>query len=162
MGNLAQCGWRRYQGISEAKILMAGLDAAGKTTILYTLSLGPKLPPEGFNTIPTIGFNVEKVKCGKVEFTMWDTGYNPHMRALVRHYYANSQGLIFVVDASYTERLPSARNFLADLLNNDEFLACPLLIFANKQDMLAEGFDPVSFGTNLGLSSLPKDRKWYI
>ena len=161
MGNLAQRVWKRYQGIKEARIFLAGLDAAGKTTILYTLSLGPKLPSV-FNTMPTIGFNVEKVKYGKVEFTMWDSGYNHNMRALVRHYYANSQGLIFVVDANDTERLANAREFLANLLNNDEFHACPLLIYGNKQDMLSVGFDPVSFGTALGLSALPKDRKWYI
>jgi GTPase SAR1 family protein len=90
MGNLAQRVWKRYQGIQEARIFLAGLDSAGKTTILYTLSLGPKLPSE-FNTIPTIGFNVEKVKYGKVEFTMWDAGHNHNnIRALVRHYYANS------------------------------------------------------------------------
>jgi GTPase SAR1 family protein len=59
--------------------------------------------------MPTIGFNVEKVKYGKVEFTMWDSGYNLNTRALVRHYYANSQGLIFVVDANDTERLANAR-----------------------------------------------------
>jgi len=93
---------------------------------------------------------------------MWDAGYNHNMRALVRHYYANSQALIFVVDANDTERLADARVFLANLLSNDEFHDCPLLIYANKQDMLAVGFDPVCFGTALGLSVLPKDRKWYI
>jgi hypothetical protein len=66
------------------------------------------------------------------------------------------------VDANDTERLANARDFLANLLNNDEFHACPLLIYANKQDMLGVGFDPVSFGTDLGLSALPNDRKWYI
>ena len=37
---------------------MVGLDAAGKTTILYKLKLG-----EVVTTIPTIGFNVETVEC---------------------------------------------------------------------------------------------------
>ena len=41
-------------GKKDVRILMVGLDAAGKTTILYKLQLG-----EIVSTIPTIGFNVE-------------------------------------------------------------------------------------------------------
>jgi len=41
----------------DMRILMVGLDAAGKTTILYKLKLG-----EVVTTIPTIGFNVETVR----------------------------------------------------------------------------------------------------
>jgi GTPase SAR1 family protein len=37
----------------NSKILMLGLDNAGKTTILYSLKLG-----QITHTIPTIGFNV--------------------------------------------------------------------------------------------------------
>uniref|UniRef100_A0A673H7Q5 Uncharacterized protein n=1 Tax=Sinocyclocheilus rhinocerous TaxID=307959 RepID=A0A673H7Q5_9TELE len=40
----------------EMRILMLGLDAAGKTTILYKLKLG-----QSVTTIPTVGFNVETV-----------------------------------------------------------------------------------------------------
>jgi len=40
----------------ETRILMLGLDGAGKTTILYKLKLG-----ENISTVPTIGFNVEQV-----------------------------------------------------------------------------------------------------
>ena len=46
-----------------------GLDAAGKTTILYKLKLG-----EIVTTIPTIGFNVETVEYKNVSFTCWDVG----------------------------------------------------------------------------------------
>lgn len=41
-----------------------GLDAAGKTTILYKLKLG-----EVVTTIPTIGFNVETVEYKNISFT---------------------------------------------------------------------------------------------
>lgn len=59
----------------EARILMVGLDAAGKTTILYKLKLD-----ENVTTIPTIGFNVETVQYKKINFTMWDVGmYLLHM-----------------------------------------------------------------------------------
>ena len=47
----------RMFGKKDMRILMVGLDAAGKTTILYKLKLG-----EVVTTIPTIGFNVETVR----------------------------------------------------------------------------------------------------
>ena len=48
------------------RILMLGLDAAGKTTILYKLKLG-----QSVNTIPTVGFNVETVTYKNVKFNVW-------------------------------------------------------------------------------------------
>ncbi len=48
---------------------IVGLDAAGKTTILYKLKLG-----EIVTTIPTIGFNVETVEYKNISFTVWDVG----------------------------------------------------------------------------------------
>ena len=70
-------------GTSRARILVLGLDAAGKTTILYKLKLN-----EQVTTIPTIGFNVEEVTPVKnVTFTMWDVGGQEKIRPLWRHYY---------------------------------------------------------------------------
>ena len=59
-----------------------GLDAAGKTTILYKLKLG-----EIVTTIPTIGFNVETVEYKNISFTVWDVGGQDKIRPLWRHYF---------------------------------------------------------------------------
>ena len=65
------------------RILLLGLDAAGKTTILYRLKLG-----ENVTTVPTVGFNVEEVTPVKnITFTMWDVGGQEKIRPLWRHYY---------------------------------------------------------------------------
>ena len=69
-------------GKKEMRILMVGLDAAGKTTILYKLKLG-----EVVTTIPTIGFNVETVEYKNISFTVWDVGGQDKIRPLWRHYY---------------------------------------------------------------------------
>ena len=53
-------------GNKEMRILMLGLDAAGKTTILYKLKLD-----QSVNTIPTVGFNVETVTYKNVKFNVW-------------------------------------------------------------------------------------------
>merc|ERR1711972_350429 len=85
--------WQRMIGKTEMRILMVGLDAAGKTTILHELKLG-----EGVTTTPTIGFNVETVGHKNISFTVWDVGGQDKFRPLWRHYYQNTQGIIFVVD----------------------------------------------------------------
>lgn len=50
MGNMFAGLFKNLFGKKEMRILMVGLDAAGKTTILYKLKLG-----EIVTTIPTIG-----------------------------------------------------------------------------------------------------------
>ena len=82
MGSLFSKVWARMLGTAEMRILMVGLDAAGKTTILYKLKLG-----EIVTTIPTIGFNVETVEYKNISFTVWDVGGQDKIRLLWRHYY---------------------------------------------------------------------------
>ncbi len=66
-------------GKRDMRILMVGLDAAGKTTILYKLKLG-----EIVTTIPTIGFNVETVEYKNISFTVWDVGGQVKLNIYVR------------------------------------------------------------------------------
>ncbi|KAG8081150.1 hypothetical protein GUJ93_ZPchr0007g4372 [Zizania palustris] len=87
-------------------------DAAGKTTILYKLKLG-----EIVTTIPTIGFNVETVEYKNISFTVWDVGGQDKIRPLWRHYFQNTQGLIFVVDSNDRDRVVEARDELHRMLN---------------------------------------------
>lgn len=83
----------------ECRCLEIGLDASGKTTILYKLKLG-----EVVTTIPTIGFNVETVDIVGLKLTVWDVGGCDKIRPLWRHYYQNTQVLIFIVDLNDDER----------------------------------------------------------
>ena len=116
---------------SEARILMVGLDAAGKTTILKKLKLN-----ETVSTIPTIGFNVETVSpCKGVTFTVRDVGGQEKLRPLWRHFFQNTQGLIFVVDSSDLERISEARQELSNVLENPEMEGVPVVVIGNKQDI---------------------------
>ena len=65
-------------GNKEMRILMLGLDAAGKTTILYKLKLG-----QSVNTIPTVGFNVETVTYKNVKFNVWVGTFLPLQRIML-------------------------------------------------------------------------------
>ncbi|KAK6911679.1 Small GTPase superfamily, ARF/SAR type, partial [Dillenia turbinata] len=222
----------------EMRILMVGLDAAGKTTILYKLKLG-----EIVTTIPTIvkllemiftlfltGFNVETVEYKNISFTVWDVGgqdkvsasctpnqfrlldfrlaircyllssvfvqklldvgigfvlayaeterlalksdqpgnsltvciflLHVQIRPLWRHYFQNTQGLIFVVDSNDRDRVVEARDELHRMLNEDELRDAVLLVFANKQD-LPNAMNAAEITDKLGLHSL-RQRHWYI
>jgi len=154
--------WKKMFGTTEMRILMVGLDAAGKTTILYKLKLG-----EVVTTIPTIGFNVETVEYKNISFTVWDVGGQDKIRPLWRHYYQNTQGVIFVVDSNDKDRIDDSKDYehsakeeLNRMLAEDELRDAVLLVFANKQD-LPNAMKVQEVTERLGLSKL-KNRQWYI
>lgn len=109
--------------------MIIGLDAAGKTTLLYKIKLG-----ELVNTIPTIGFNVETFQYGNIQFTAWDIGGQAKIRALWQHYISNNDAIIFVVDAADLERIDEAKQALHLIFEAEELANTKLLVYANKQD----------------------------
>ena len=111
-------------------------------------------------TIPTIGFNVETVEYKNISFTVWDVGGQDKIRPLWRHYYQNTQGLIFVVDSNDRDRIEAARSELTRMLGEDELRESVLLVFANKQD-LPNAMTAAEMTDKLGLHSL-RHRQWYI
>ncbi|CAF1034891.1 unnamed protein product [Adineta ricciae] len=121
-------------GKKQMRILMVGLDAAG--------------------------FNVETVEYKNISFTVWDVGGQDKIRPLWRHYFQNTQGLIFVVDSNDRERVGEARDELQRMLSEDELREATLLIFANKQD-LPNAMNAAEITDKLGLHSL-RNRNWYI
>merc|ERR1712061_786769 len=156
MGGLAiSTAFTKLFGKKQMRILMVGLDAAGKTTILYKLKLG-----EIVTTIPTIGFNVETVVYKNICLTVWDVGGQDKIRPLWRHYFQNTQGLIFVVDSNDRERITEAQEELQKMLQEDELREATLLVFANKQD-LPNAMTASELTDKLGLQNL-RNRRWYI
>jgi small GTP-binding protein len=139
----------------ETRCLMLGLDAAGKTTVLYKLKLG-----EHVTTIPTIGFNVETIEYKGFNMNVWDVGGQDRIRALWRHYFHNTQGLIFVVDSNDIGRVDEARDELHKLLEEDELRDAILLVYANKQD-LPNAVKPQELGNRLKLNSIT-NRAWQV
>ncbi|CAI0561257.1 unnamed protein product [Linum tenue] len=119
---------------------MLGLDAAGKTTILYKLHIG-----EVLSTVPTI---------------VWDVGGQEKLRPLWRHYFNNTDGLIYVVDSLDRERIVKAKAEFQAIIKDPFMLNSVILVFANKQDMKG-AMTPAEVGQGLGLFEL-KNRKWHI
>jgi len=162
MGNAFAKIFANFFGKKEMRILMVGLDAAGKTTILYKLKLG-----EVVTTIPTIGFNVETVEYKNISFTVWDVGGQDKIRPLWRHYYQNTQGVIFVVDSNDRDRIDDSKDYehsakeeLHRMLAEDELRDAVLLVYANKQD-LPNAMKVQEVAELLGLNKL-RNRQWFI
>ncbi len=120
---------------SPVHVVMLGLDSAGKSTVLYRLKFDQYV-----NTVPTVGFNCEKVKgtTGKakgVSFMMWDVGGQDKVRPLWKSYTRNTDGIVFVVDSVDTERMEEAKVELLRTARCPENLGVPILVVANKQDL---------------------------
>jgi len=162
MGNFLSKIISAIASTKERRILMVGLDAAGKTTILYKLKLGDVI-----TTMPTIGFNVEQVTYKKLTMAMWDVGGQDKIRPLWRYYFQGADAVIFVVDSADRDRIDDTKGYenharleLSRLLQEDELRGASFLIYANKQDQ--DGAMNVREITErLGLSKL-RDRDWHI
>merc|ERR1712190_653172 len=148
--------WERLVvGKQDMRIIMVGLDAAGKTTVLYKLKLG-----EVVTTVPTIGFNVETVEYKNITFQVWDIGGQSQIRKLWRHYYLGTHGAIFVVESSDRDRIEDAREELGMMLSEDEMRDTVLLVITNKQD-LPNAMSTSEVADKLGLCGLRR-RQWFV
>jgi len=134
---------------------MIGLDNAGKTTALYKMNLG-----EVVTRFPNIAFTVETSQCKNLNFTVWDLGGRGGFRSLWRHYYQNTQGIIFVVDSNDQDRISECNEELNKIMNEALLKEIPLLVFANKQD-LPNVMSLSEITDKLELSQII-NREWYI
>lgn len=144
-----------FSSSKELRILILGLDNAGKTTILYKLQLGDIV-----STKPTIGFNVETLHYKNLTLNIWDLGGQTSIRPYWRCYYSNTSAVIFVVDSTDKERLDIASKELHTMLKEEELTNSSLLVFANKQDMPG-ALSAAEVSSALSLTEL-KDRSWSI
>ncbi|XP_031785077.1 ADP-ribosylation factor-like protein 5B [Nasonia vitripennis] len=154
MGLLFSKLWSLF-GNEEHKIVMVGLDNAGKTTILYQFLMN-----EVVHTSPTIGSNVEEVVWKNIHFIMWDLGGQQSLRAAWSTYYTNTEFIIVVIDSMDRERLGVIREELYSMLERDELNKAAVLVYANKQD-LKGSMSATEISRQLDLTSIKK-HPWHI
>ncbi|NWR79858.1 ARL11 protein, partial [Centropus unirufus] len=115
----------------DARVVMLGLDFAGKSTLLYKLKRG-----QDVETCPTVGFNVESLQTPcHVSFTLWDVGGQGSLRASWPDYLEDINALIFVFDSADRARLPEAAAALQEVLSQPSMAGIPVLLLANKQEV---------------------------
>lgn len=114
----------------EMRILILGLDNAGKTTIVK------RLKGEDVHTVsPTLGFDINTFEFDKYRLNFWDVGGQQTIRAYWRNYFEQTDGIIWVVDSADTIRLKLCREELEQLLKEERLAGASLLVLANKQDL---------------------------
>ena len=97
---------------------------------------------------------------GDVKLNVWDIGGQKAIRTYWKNYYDETDCLIYVVDAADKKRVDEAGTELANLLEEEKLQGCPVLVFANKQD-LANAVDPDELSELLHLQDI-RDRMWHI
>ncbi|CAH7668716.1 arf/Sar family protein [Phakopsora pachyrhizi] len=154
--------WSRLFGKQEIKLVILGLDNAGKSTILYKITMG-----EVVSTAPTVGANQELFEYKNLKIRMWDLGGQTSLRSSWSTYYSQAKALIMVIDSTDRARLSLAKQELHKVATDPELsstqsgsdAAC-LLIMANKQDVKG-CMTPAQVSEGLALTEL-RDRQWQI
>lgn len=165
MGNRlsdGHCLFPCLQSYHALHIIILGLDSAGKTTILYRLRFH-----EFVNTLPTKGFNTEKIRvtlaAGRqtASFHFWDVGGQEKLRPLWRSYTRCADGIVFVVDSVDVERIEEAKTELHKITRQLENQGVPVLVVANKQD-LRKSLSVGEMERMLALSDLCATTPWHL
>ncbi|KAG8816760.1 hypothetical protein FRC17_000185 [Serendipita sp. 399] len=170
----AMAALKRPKAPNEARVMIMGLNEAGKTTLLYKLKLG-----EIVTTIPTIGafilstvytletnsttgFNVETIEHNGLSLTLWDVAGHIQL-SMLNHYLQNVDGIILVIDSTISTSTPDfqeVKSYMDRRIANTLVNGCPLLVLANKQDL------PTAVDVNVIIKELDltsrRDIPWFI
>ncbi|XP_038042507.2 ADP-ribosylation factor-like protein 3 isoform X2 [Anas platyrhynchos] len=139
----------------ELRIVLLGLDNAGKTTLLK------RLASEEVTTItPTQGFNIKSVHSHGFKLNVWDIGGQRSVRPYWRKYLGSTDLLIYVIDSADQKRFEETGQELAELTEDESLTGVPLLVFANKQDLVTAA-PAAEIAEGLSLHTY-RDREWQI
>jgi len=140
---------------TEVRLLLLGLDNAGKTSILKKLS-----DEEISQIMPTQGFNIKSLSQQGFKLNVWDIGGQRSIRPYWKNYYSGSDALVYVIDSSDKKRMTETGVELSSLLEESQLQGIPVLIFANKQDLVGAS-TPKDIAENMQLFNI-RDRQWQI
>merc|ERR1712070_621826 len=152
MGRKGESKMGIFSSKEQIKIVVVGLDNAGKTSILRQMS--EEHSGNVCEVTPTVGFSTEKFEHGECEFEAFDFSGQSRYRTLWEHYYNDAQGIIFVVDSTDQFRMKVVADELNILLSHEGTYKKPVLFFANKKDLAAAAAPQDIFAAlNLGAVS---------
>lgn len=115
--------------VPEKRILLLGLDNAGKTSILIQFKEKTFMP----TAVPTIGLNIEQLEFQGVNLTFWDVG--GQAVRLWKHYFDSIDAIIYVVDSTDKERATRARDEVHKISRDPALAGVPFLLMINKIDL---------------------------
>ncbi|XP_077992920.1 uncharacterized protein LOC144446948 [Glandiceps talaboti] len=141
----------------EKRVLVVGLDGAGKTSILSCLANQENKE----ETKPTEGFHVIVLQTQGVAVNVWEVGGKENVRSYWENFTKDTEVLLYVVDSTDAERFPLARDELKRLLQDEKLIGVPLVVVANKQDLLGAK-NAGEIREELDLQAIAPDREIHI
>lgn len=121
----------------EFRVLILGVDKAGKTTLLEKLKSmylkGEGLPPD--RVVPTVGLNIGRIEDAKAKLVFWDLGGQVGLRTIWEKYYEEAHAIMYVIDAATASSFEDSKSALEKVIRHEHLRGAPLLIVANKQDL---------------------------
>ncbi|PAV15182.1 P-loop containing nucleoside triphosphate hydrolase [Pyrrhoderma noxium] len=115
----------------NAEVCVVGLQASGKTSFVNVLGSGQWTE----DVIPTVAFNLRKVRKGNVTMRVWDVAGQPKFRSMWERYCKGNDAIVFVVDSTDRDTFDTARFELHSLLSSSQLQGVPLLVLGNKCDL---------------------------
>ncbi|OMJ86416.1 hypothetical protein SteCoe_12076 [Stentor coeruleus] len=155
MGQIFSNAWQKVFKYPRINIIVVGLDASGKTTILYKSKFGEVLNSQ------SLFYSYETVDNRELSIKSWDLGGSDRsISSLYKRFYENVQGIIFVVDSNDRYRIEDAYYELDKILKDNQLNDAVLLVFANKQD-LPEAMKPDEIARKFKLYDI-QGRNWLV
>ncbi|XP_062898626.1 ADP-ribosylation factor-like protein 9 [Mobula hypostoma] len=136
-------------------ILVVGLDGAGKTSVLCSLSTCTMSRSDG----PTKMFNSVSVKTEDAEIEFLEIGGGESVRRCWSSHLPGAKAVVYVVDSADPTRMPLAKQELHQLVQGDSTL--PVVVLANKQD-LKGACTILEVHQKLSLDKLGDERKLFL
>eukprot|EP00232_Nephroselmis_pyriformis_P008579 CAMPEP_0182882912 /NCGR_PEP_ID=MMETSP0034_2-20130328/18074_1 /TAXON_ID=156128 /ORGANISM="Nephroselmis pyriformis, Strain CCMP717" /LENGTH=188 /DNA_ID=CAMNT_0025016031 /DNA_START=100 /DNA_END=662 /DNA_ORIENTATION=+ len=115
----------------KASLLVVGLDNSGKTTVVDNLNAQRQ-----DEIAPTLGFQLDRYALEGVKLTVMDMSGQRKYHKLWEGYYADADAVAFVVDSADKRRVEEARTCIEGVLSHADLQGKPLLVLANKKDLV--------------------------
>eukprot|EP00742_Colponemidia_sp_Colp-10_P011308 GILJ01012548.1.p1 GENE.GILJ01012548.1~~GILJ01012548.1.p1 ORF type:complete len:254 (-),score=22.25 GILJ01012548.1:44-763(-) len=132
----------QHEPTFPCKILVVGLNGAGKSTFLRQLDiLKGSLPANAaFDDIqPTSGFNIVNHAHKRWDFSFWEIGGNDKIRKYWDRYANDAHGIVLMVDGSsadsFSEAFVAFSHLLQSLKQSNPSHSLPLFLLVNKTDI---------------------------
>lgn len=138
----------------EKRILVLGLEKAGKSTILSQVTTSTYKQSD---IKPTEGFNVTCLHYGGISLNIWEIGGGESFRRYWNNFLQDTDLLVYVVDSADTHNLPESCKVMKALLGDERLAHVPVLVLANKQDLLG-ALSPAQVADALDLGSIPASK----